>query len=552
MPKSASKTKERRESLSEKRSRPQSEDVQPALKRRKSKTEKAGGGSDDTKNNKSNADKDKAKPAATTPKKKRNPKDNSRLVWSRKTPKSSRSKTPKSRIVTKTGPIRVDNVFKFEEDQGPRWPARALGFKTWADDEAFDHVRKTLVERGWKDLGNLCNPTNLKELQDIIRCQKGFTLPRRCLWWVHEDDGRRLKGLPEEDMASARHCISTFMGTDAAVTKVAVTEMNDMEDYYPKSFVLPSQMKQMKQAMKKQRHWIAKPRNDYAGRGIVVYEKDQKEFRELINSKEGSELVVQTYISNPLLIGGYKFHFRMYTILTGVGDNFEAWLYKDGHGLFSTKPFSNNNDSLGNNFDILNHLTNWSINYVPGNPHLKENKPVIGVGCEWSVGNVLKLIKKDRPEFDAAKFWKDMTRVCAKTMYKIAQWKNVKKHMKMNNAHPRFENFGLDVLMDDNFKIWLMEGNTEVGLNPSMENFPEEGCDKECVTRNQKNGCRFCRGGKNIRNKQNNRVITDVINLSLDLMELDCDKGTALKNNKAIPLHSHPDVKALMEESKSK
>jgi len=475
--------------------------------------------------------KTKPKPLATHARTPKSAKKD-RLMWQRRTPKSARNKTPKSRIVSKTGPVLMTGV----EDTGPRWPARALGFKTW-DDEAFDHVKKTLVERGWKDMGTLCDPNNMKQLVDVVKCQKGHTLPRRCLWWVHEDDGRRLKDLPEEDMKTARHCISTFIGTDAAVTKVAITQMVNHEDFYPNAFILPGELPQLKKAMKGQRLWIAKPRNDYAGRGIVVYDREQEEFKELINGSDGKEFVVQTYIENPLLLGGFKFHFRIYTILTGVGDNFEAWIYKDGHGLFATQPFSNDPSTLGNNFKEYVHLTNWSINFVKKNEDLRKNKPVIGVGCEWTVANTLKLIKKHYPAFEPKKFWEDMQRICAVTMYKIAQWKNVKRNMKENNKHPRFENFGMDLMMDENFKIWLLEGNTEVGLNPVYENFPDERCTNKRCLEQQANGCPECRAGKNVRSKSNNKIITDVINFTLDLMQLDCSKDTVTKNKKLIPLH---------------
>jgi len=291
--------------------------------------------------------------------------------------------------------------------------------------------------------------------------------------------------------------------------------------------------------MESQSLWIAKPRNEYAGRGIVVYNKDQDEFKNLIKGDGGKEFVVQTYIENPLLLGGFKFHFRIYTILTGVGENFECWMYKDGHGLFSTQPYSDDLSTVGNNFKELVHLTNWSINFVKDNPDLRKNKPVIGVGCEWTVSSTLKLIKKNYPAFDAKNFWDDMARICAVTMYKIAQWPYVKRHKKENNKHPRFENFGMDLMMDSNFKIWLLEANTEVGLNPVYENFPDEKCTNERCLTQQKNGCPDCRAGKNLRSKSNNKVITEVINFTLDLMQLDCGKDVVTKNKRLIPLHGY-------------
>eukprot|EP00497_Spongosphaera_streptacantha_P001494 TRINITY_DN2060_c0_g1_i1.p2 TRINITY_DN2060_c0_g1~~TRINITY_DN2060_c0_g1_i1.p2 ORF type:complete len:174 (+),score=49.01 TRINITY_DN2060_c0_g1_i1:27-524(+) len=162
----------------------------------------------------------------------------------------------------------------------------------------------------------------------------------------------------------------------------------------------------------------------------------------------------------------------MYTILTGVLDKFEAFLYKDGTALFSTVPFTMKKSTIGENFDKYIHLTNWSINFTKQNlPRLLDSKPVIGKGCEHPVAAALKMIKKEHPSFSEDKFWEDMTELCAKTMYKIAQWGNIRNNRADNEAHPRFENFGLDVMMDSKFKIWLMEANTEVGLNPANPSF---------------------------------------------------------------------------------
>lgn len=445
-----------------------------------------------------------------------------------------------------------------DKDDKPLWPLKQLKYKAWHD-EAFDYVRLTLNSRGWKDLGNMCDLSEIEVaapgegrpwndergitqlMQDIIDGKAKEKLPKYCLWWVHEDDARRLLKLP----TGKGHVITSFMGTNAAVTKVATTQQNNDEHFYPKAFILPKQSAEMKEYIKDQKksYWIAKPRNDYAGRGVVVYNADSDEFRKVINDDKRPEFVVQTYLAKPLLLGGYKFHFRMYTVLCGVLDNFEAYLYRDGHGLFSTEKYSIADDTLGDKFNEFIHLTNWSINFVKGNKHLKENKDVIGVGCEWSVGNVLKFIKKARPEFDIAKFWKDMTEVCAVTMYKLAQWKRVKHFKKENESHLRFENFGLDVLMDENFKIWLMEANTEVGLNAIMEDFPDENCTAPSWKKRQgneiyctKNGCVKCRGGKNLRFRQNNKVLSDVIHASLDLMQLDVPKSRRI-NKTLIPLH---------------
>jgi len=252
----------------------------------------------------------------------------------------------------------------------------------------------------------------------------------------------------------------------------------------------------------------------------VVYHSNQQMFKDILKVTEGKAFVVQKYVNRPFLISGYKFHFRMYTILAGVNP-FRAYLLRDGHALFSTKQFTLSKKTLAENFDKFVHLTNYSVNFSKGNKHLPEEKPGIGIGCEWTVKTILRMIKKERPEFDPTSWWKELSLLCAHTMHSISQWKYVQKHKKLNNTHTRIEAFGCDIMMDSNFKIYLMEANTQVGLQPTLERFPEESCTAKICG---KNGCKFCKGAKNPRAKQVNAVTKNVVNATLDILQFDCER----------------------------
>jgi len=191
------------------------------------------------------------------------------------------------------------------------------------------------------------------------------------------------------------------MGTDAAVTKVAITKLLNGKDFYPTAFIMPKDRKMLAKVVKHDpnSYWISKPRNDYAGNGCLVYHSSQKMFKDIMKARSGKEFVVQRYIHNPYLLSNYKFHFRMYTILSGLYP-FKGYLCRDGHALFSTKAFTLCKNTLAENFDTFIHLTNWSVNHSKGNEHLVEDKPGVGVGCEWTVKKMLTEIKKANPEFD--------------------------------------------------------------------------------------------------------------------------------------------------------
>merc|ERR1719313_2259140 len=80
--------------------------------------------------------------------------------------------------------------------------------------------------------------------------------------------------------------------------------------------------------------WIAKPKNNYAGAGIVVYPGNSDELQELVKDSENHpKSLVQRYLADPLLIGGYKFHMRIHLCITSL-DPLEGYVQENGQCLF--------------------------------------------------------------------------------------------------------------------------------------------------------------------------------------------------------------------------
>ena len=75
------------------------------------------------------------------------------------------------------------------------------------------------------------------------------------------------------------------------------------------------------------------------------------------NSKHN--YVVSEYISNPLLLNGYKFDMRIYVAITGV-DPLRIYLYDEGLVRFATCKYAHSNSNSKQ--ARFMHLTNYSIN----------------------------------------------------------------------------------------------------------------------------------------------------------------------------------------------
>jgi tubulin polyglutamylase TTLL2 len=82
--------------------------------------------------------------------------------------------------------------------------------------------------------------------------------------------------------------------------------------------------------------------------------------------------VVQSYIENPLLIGGYKFDLRLYVCVPSY-QPLTIYLYKHGIVRFATEKFS-----LESIDDSFRHLTNFSLNKL--GPGYNEKKERVGAG----------------------------------------------------------------------------------------------------------------------------------------------------------------------------
>jgi tubulin polyglutamylase TTLL5 len=98
-------------------------------------------------------------------------------------------------------------------------------------------------------------------------------------------------------------------------------------------------------------YWIMKPIGKSRGRGIKVISS-------LAELNYTDNIIVQKYITDPLLLDGYKFDMRIYVLVTSFHP-LEAFLYREGFARLSTEKFSLEPSSIKNTFV---HLTNFAIN----------------------------------------------------------------------------------------------------------------------------------------------------------------------------------------------
>ena len=222
----------------------------------------------------------------------------------------------------------------------------------------------------------------------------------------------------------------------------------------PESFLLPLEWTRFSEAFRRDEEelgernfWIIKPVGSSRGRGIFIT-NDLKKLSEKKSKLDNS--VVQKYIPDPLLIGGYKFDFRLYVLVTSFCP-LEAFLYTQGFARLSTVQFSMDPKTVTNR---MMHLTNYAVQ--------KENASHVDLdmgdrlrgGSKLSIKRLWEILE-DRG-IDSKAVWERIKEVVIKTLMVVDE--------PIGHQANSFEVFGFDILLDESLRPWLLEVNS----SPSM------------------------------------------------------------------------------------
>lgn len=152
--------------------------------------------------------------------------------------------------------------------------------------------------------------------------------------------------------------------------------------FLPQTFVMPFEIDEFYNTFYKERGlWIVKPASLSCGRGIyLINHPDQIPLED--------NLIVCKYISNPLLIEGFKFDLRLYVAVTSF-DPLVVYMYEEGLTRFATVKYD---QGLKNIKNICMHLTNYSLN-KKNERYVHCNDPdVEDFGNKWSLGALLRFL----------------------------------------------------------------------------------------------------------------------------------------------------------------
>lgn len=105
--------------------------------------------------------------------------------------------------------------------------------------------------------------------------------------------------------------------------------------FIPRTYVIPRDLEKFlidREVADPDQFYIYKPAFNGEANGIVMLEREDENF------DPKAPAVIQEYLTNPLLIKGYKFDLRLYVLVTSV-DPLICYMYDDGMARFATTKY---------------------------------------------------------------------------------------------------------------------------------------------------------------------------------------------------------------------
>uniref|UniRef100_A0A672PM90 Tubulin tyrosine ligase-like family, member 2 n=1 Tax=Sinocyclocheilus grahami TaxID=75366 RepID=A0A672PM90_SINGR len=175
-------------------------------------------------------------------------------------------------------------------------------------------------------------------------------------------------------------------------------------------------------------------------RGIFLFE----DIKDLVFD---SSVIVQRYISNPLLISGYKFDLRIYVCVKSFSP-LVIYMHQEGLVRFATEKYT-----LASLDSPYSHLTNTSINKF-GMCYAMD-KERVGRGCKWTMSRFRSFLHKQ--DVNELLLWHRISNIVTLTLLTAIPC--------VPSSPNCLELLGFDILIDASYKPWLLEVNHSPALS---------------------------------------------------------------------------------------
>lgn len=243
----------------------------------------------------------------------------------------------------------------------------------------------------------------------------------------------------------------------------------------PTTFVVPQEYNMFVEEFRKHQGamWIMKPVGRSQGAGIFLVTKlaqmqqwkptaswvgsssgrrgaggaDARDQDDDDLARDGPELyVVQKYVDGPLLIGGKKFDLRLYAIVTSY-QPLTVYMHRGGFCRFSMSRYSTDKGDMGN---LGQHLTNVAVQKHSGKAAYKRT------GAKWDLARLKTYLMSTVGVEVVNRLMSDIESIVIHSLLAV-------QRVMINDKHC-FELYGYDILIDTEYRPWLLEVNASPSL----------------------------------------------------------------------------------------
>lgn len=222
---------------------------------------------------------------------------------------------------------------------------------------------------------------------------------------------------------------------------------------------------------------IVKPDGGAHGTGIALARDRIDVFKVLRGNQAAPKAIVQQYIDHPMLLQGFKWDMRIYVlVLPDADDRLVCFFAREGLVRVCVEPYSR--VDAKNIYRMRMHLTNYALSKYSDKFKFGDDAGDATVGGKRLLSAVLKVLEAEQAsKVQASTIWDSLRRLVRETVtamagplreaaFNLATWDGnaLVAALAREHFHRCFQIIGLDVLLDDSGRPWLLEANN----NPSL------------------------------------------------------------------------------------
>jgi tubulin polyglutamylase TTLL4 len=222
--------------------------------------------------------------------------------------------------------------------------------------------------------------------------------------------------------------------------------------FYPESYLLPKDKRQFQAAFPAHPFWICKPSAAARGSGIRIVASTAK--------IPTVSQIYQVYIERPFLITERKFDLRLYVLVTSISP-VRIYIHENGMARFAVRKYSYDL----NPSDLKANLTNYSLNKDDEGFVFAKGRAENVNNSKWSLAFFMDILRK--AGIDTSQLLTAIEKVTISTV--IAGICAIRKHHRkyIKHRHTSYELYGIDILLDQDLRPFVMEINISPGMDGS-------------------------------------------------------------------------------------